>query len=41
MIEVGAYLGDVSFTDHNGNVEHLTGSRSKVIFCYPRANTPG
>ena len=41
MIEVGTYLGDVSFTDHNGNVECLSSSRPKVLFCYPKASTPG
>ncbi len=41
MIEVGAHLGKVTFSDHNGQLERLCGGGPKVVFCYPKASTPG
>ena len=41
MIKVGDQLSEVTFLDHKGNVESLNGNQGKVIFCYPKASTPG
>ena len=41
MIEVGEQVGEIILQDHNGTENSLDTSRKKVIFCYPKASTPG
>jgi len=41
MIEVGGQVGEIILRDHNGTENNLNTSRRKVIFCYPKASTPG
>jgi|LUMJ01.1.fsa_nt_gb peroxiredoxin len=41
MIKTGARLEELTLIDHNGNDAHLNSNRRKVLFCYPRASTPG
>ena len=41
MIDIGEPLGEIILQDHEGNQNSLNTSRRKVIFCYPKASTPG
>tara|TARA_B000000460_G_scaffold220264_1_gene171731 strand:- start:33 stop:158 length:126 start_codon:yes stop_codon:yes gene_type:complete len=41
MIEVGEQVGEIILQDHNGTQNSLNTFRRKVIFCYPKASTPG
>ena len=41
MIDVGEQVGEIILQDHNGMENNLNTSRTKVIFCYPKASTPG
>ena len=41
MIDVGEQVGEIILQDHNGTQNSLNTSRRKVIFCYPKASTPG
>ena len=41
MIGVGEQVGEIILQDHNGMENNLNTSRTKVIFCYPKASTPG
>ena len=41
MIDIGEPIGEIILQDHEGNQNSLNTSRRKVIFCYPKANTPG
>ena len=41
MIEVGETVDDLTLLDHNGEHKSLETPRKKVIFCFPKASTPG
>ena len=41
MIDVGEQVGGIILQDQNGTQKSLNTSRRKVIFCYPKASTPG
>ena len=41
MIDVGKQVGGIILQDQNGTQNRLNSSRRKVIFCYPKASTPG
>ena len=41
MIDVGEQVGEIILQDHSGTHNTLNTSRRKVIFCYPKASTPG
>ena len=41
MIDVGELVGEITLQDHNGTQTTLNTPRRKVIFCYPKASTPG
>ena len=41
MIDIGEPVGEIILQDHEGNQNSLNTSRRKVIFCYPKASTPG
>ncbi len=41
MIDIGEPVGEITLQDHEGKQNSLKTSRRKVIFCYPKASTPG
>jgi len=41
MIDVGESVGEIILLDNEGKQKSLNTSRRKVIFCYPKASTPG
>ena len=41
MIDIGEPVGEIILKDHEGKQNSLNTSRRKVIFCYPKASTPG
>lgn len=41
MIAAGETLGHVTLRDHNGEEITLDAPRWKVVFCFPKAGTPG
>ena len=41
MIDIGEPLGEIILQAHEGNQNSVNTSRRKVIFCYPKASTPG
>ncbi|MFL3051355.1 MAG: hypothetical protein ACJZ02_06680 [Candidatus Neomarinimicrobiota bacterium] len=41
MIKIGQSLGEINLLNQEGENESLNSKKRKIIFCYPKANTPG
>jgi|TARA_B100000686_G_C16790166_1_gene978100 peroxiredoxin len=41
MIKIGQSLGEINLLNQDGASQSLNGKKRKIIFCYPKANTPG
>ena len=41
MIKIGQSLGEINLLNQDGESQSLNGKKRKIIFCYPKANTPG
>ena len=41
MIKIGQSLGAINLLNQDGQSQSLNSKKQKIIFCYPKANTPG
>ena len=41
MIKIGQSLGEINLLNQDGQSQSLNSKKQKIIFCYPKANTPG